>query len=444
MRNMIRSLVVSSLFLLALAGATLAQTAPTSTTNQISELDINGLKVLIKTRPGTPTVAAGLFIRGGSRNVTTANAGIENLMLSAATEGSKNYPSEMLRKELSRTGSLLSGGSNYDYSGFSLVSTKQNFDRSWDIFTDVVLNPSFAAADVSRARDQILFGLRSETDAPESYLEVLQGDLIYAKHPYQNAPEGTTATVTHFTPADLLAYHKSVMQTSHLLLVIVGNVDPAALQKKIADSFGKLPRGDYKNVPLPALDFSKPSLDTTARTLETNYVKGVFAAPGLNDPDYFAMRVAMALLQQQVFQAVRVERNLSYAPGAEMSSMGANNAFISVSAVNANEAVKVMLDEINKLKTQSIGKEDITAVGNFFLTTYYLKQETNAAQAGELASYELIGGGWRNSQEFLDKMQKVTSDDIKRVANKYMKNIRFIVVGDPKQIDRSIFLQGAE
>jgi predicted Zn-dependent peptidase len=152
------------------------------------------------------------------------------------------------------------------------------------------------------------------------------------------------------------------------------------------------------------------------------------------------MRVAMAILQQQVFQEVRVQRNLSYAPGADMNSFAANTANISVSAVNANEAVRVMLSVIGAMKNNTVPQETIEEMGNFFLTTYYLKQETNAAQAGELASYELNGGGWRNSLVFLDKMRQVTPAEVRAVANKYMKNIRFVVVGNPASIDKVVFL----
>ncbi len=236
-----------------------------------------------------------------------------------------------------------------------------------------------------------------------------------------------------------------MMQTSRLLLVVVGDVEPEALQKQIAATLGKLPRGDYKVAAFPSLAFSQPTVDIASRSLQTNYVKGVFAAPPIGDPDYYAMRVAIAILQQQVFQEVRVKRNLSYAPGADMNGFAANTANISVSSVNPNEAIKVMLDTIDGLKNTTVNQSMILEMGGFFLTTYYLRQETNAAQAGELASYELNGGGWRTSLGFLDKMREVTPDDVRRVVNKYMKNIRFIVVGNPADVDKQVFLkQGAE
>src|SRR5439155_7872575 len=94
----------------------------------VSEFDVNGLKVLVKRREGSLTVAAGLFIRGGTRNITADNAGIEALMLSAATEASANFPRERMRTDLSRMGTVLNSAVNYDYSSLSLITTRPNFD----------------------------------------------------------------------------------------------------------------------------------------------------------------------------------------------------------------------------------------------------------------------------------------------------------------------------
>jgi predicted Zn-dependent peptidase len=83
----------------------------------------------------------------------------------------------------------------------------------------------------------------------------------------------------------------------------------------------------------------------------------------------------------------------------------------------------------------------IDGLAGQFLTQYYLDQETSGAQAAELARYELIGGGWRNAFQFLERVRKVTAADVKNVSKKYMKNLRFVVVGDTEAIDRKIFLQ---
>src|SRR4029453_15394931 len=93
----------------------------------VTEFEVNGLKVLVKRREGSLTVAAGLFIKGGSRNITAENAGIEALMLDAATEGSVSFPRARMRDEQSRMGTVISSSANYDYSVMALRCTRPNF-----------------------------------------------------------------------------------------------------------------------------------------------------------------------------------------------------------------------------------------------------------------------------------------------------------------------------
>ena len=407
----------------------------------VSEFDVNGLKVLLKRREGSLTVAAGLFIRGGSTNINAQNAGIESLMLSVATEATTNFPRATMRRELSRMGTVIGSSANNDYSVLSLASTRMNFDRSWQIFTDVALRPSFTNEDVSLVQKRMIVSLSDDTDSPDVYLQRLQERSAYAGHPYLNSTSGTPETVGKLTPDDLRRYHTQLMETSRLLLVIVGDLNPTDVQKRVADSLGKLPRGNYKPEAVPPLTFAKSTVEVTPRELKTNYIQGLFTAPSLTSPDIYAMRVASSMLRDRVFEEVRVKRNMSYAPDAFLRTQAANVGGLYVTADDrfANESIRVMLSEISRLQTQPVSGDDIHAVIAQYLTTYYLGQETNAAQAGELAQYELIGGGWRNSIDFLEKLNAVTPADIQRVSQKYMRNIRFVVLGNPQSVDPTVF-----
>jgi predicted Zn-dependent peptidase len=409
---------------------------------QVTEFEVNGLKVLIKRREGSQTVAGGLFIRGGARNVSAGDAGIESLMLSVATEASQSYPRERMRSEMSKMGTSIGSGSNNDYSVLTIASTRPNFDRSWEMFTDVALHPSFTDRDVDLVKSRMITGLQSVADDPDAYLQDLVQHAAYAGHPYINDSRGTVETVSKLTAADLRAYHQKLMQTSRMLLVLVGDLDADQLKARLAASFGKVPRGAYKTVSLPGLDFKTPTVEISQRALPTNYIRGLYAAPSLSSPDYYPMQVASAILNNRVLVEVRFKRNLSYAPEAFLDTDEANTGGLYVTAVDANQAVRVMLDEMTRLKQEPIGQSDITETVAEFLTKYYLSQETNAAQAGELAKYELLGGGWRNSFEFLDRLKAVTPEEVQRVSQKYMRNMRFVVLGNPQSVDKKVFSYG--
>jgi zinc protease len=407
----------------------------------VVEFDVNGLKVIVKNRPAAPTVAAGLFIRGGSTTIIEKTAGIDNLMLESAIEAGKQFPRQVVRREIARTGSSISAGVSRDYGAASLASTRQNFDRVWAIFTDVMMNPAFMPEDVERNRQLILTGLRNAELDPDAALQNLTERTLYAGHPYANDPSGTVENITAFTIEDLKRRHREVMQTSRLLLVVVGDIEADKLRSLVAASFGKLPRGDYRDAKPQPLDFSKATLDTVRRSIPTNYIQGIFSAPPVSSKDMYAMTVAIEILKSRVFEEVRNRRSLSYAPDAFLREQGVNVAGIYVSAVDANQSIRLMLAEIDRLKTEPISERELEGIAGFFLTTHYLTQETNAAQAATLARYELIGGGWRNSFNFLEGVRNVTAADVMNVAKKYIGNVRFAFVGDPNAADRSVFLR---
>jgi predicted Zn-dependent peptidase len=406
----------------------------------VTEFEVNGLKVLLKRRAGSQTVVAGLFFRGGARNVTEKNAGVEALMLDVATEATTNYPLEKFRREISSTGTSISYGINYDYSVLSLGTTRRFFDRSWELFVDSALRPSFAPDDFQRVKNRMIVSISDNEDTPDSLIQILQARAIYAGHPYLNEPRGTVQSITSLTLEDIKKFHQEMLQTSRLLLVVVGDIDPGLLRGKVEASFGKLPRGSYQPVAPPQLAFSEPTLSVTARQIPTNYVQGVFAAPALTSPDIYAMRIASSILQNRVYLEVRVRLNLSYAPDAFLWTQGANAGGIYVTAVDANQAVKVMLNEIAKLQQIPVNDDDLKSSVQQFLTRYYLGQETNAAQAGELALGEIVGGGWRNSFLMIDRLRAVTPADVQRVSQKYMRNLQFVVLGNPRNVDRATFL----
>lgn len=445
LRSQKRSFAVTSvLLILVFAGMALGQGSDGDIRQQaaqVTEFEVNGLKVLVKRRPTSATVAAGLFIKGGALNITAENSGIESLMLETAAEASARYPREALRRELAATGSNIGAAVTSDYSVLSMGSTKQHFGRTWNLFADVAMNPRFDPADVERVKDRLMTGLREQETDNDNFLEILQERLVYRGHPYSVDVNGTLQTMPGFEVKDLRDFHGQLMQTTRLLLVVVGDVEPNEFKGWIEKSLALLPRGDYDAVAVPAVKIPKPALDIVRRPIPTNYIQGVFSAPGIDHPDYYPMKIAISILQARVYQKVRVERQLSYAPNAELNARAANTGTIYVTTVDPNESVKLMLAEMDNLRNGLIYEEVLSSISGYFLTQHYMDQQTNATQAGELAKYELVGGGWRNSFEFLSKIKAVTPLQVRDVANRYFNNIHFIVIGDPALVDRKIFLR---
>jgi zinc protease len=425
-------------FAQAAAPVRMSAAANGSTTDFVTA---NGLKTIHRRVTGNDVVAVQVYFRGGARNINEKDAGVESLLFEVATEGTKNFSKSEINREMARMGTLIDGDSGYDYSVMEMRCVRQNFDRSWQLLADTILNPVCDEKEVALVKDQIISALRQQNDSPENSVALLSNNLLFASHPYFNSPIGTVESVRSLTAADVKAHHAKLLQTSRMLVVVVGNVSQDEVKSKVESSFGKLPRGDYKPDAPPA--FAKASttdFQIVERPVATNYIRGAFAAPPLENPDYAAFSIAMNILQQLFFQEVRVKRNLTYGADATLNSNGANSAYISVTTQKPNEAIRVMFDQIDFMQRQIIREEGLKAIISGFLTNYYTKLETNDAQASKLAEYELLGGGWRRDQTWIDEVDKITPEDVNRVSKKYLKNFHFAVMGDKGQFDRELFM----
>ena len=401
----------------------------------------NGLKVIHRAVTGNEVVATRIYFRGGSNNINEKNAGIETLLWEVAQLGTKNYSKSQINREKDRLGTGIGAGSTYDFSVIASICIRKHFDRTWNLLTDITMNPTFDEKEVALEKDKLISRLRQEHDDPENQVESLSDRMLYTAHPYSNRPYGTPETIARLTAADLKAHHLAQLLTSRMLVVIVGNLPLEEVKRKAEASFGKLPRGDYKAKAGPAFtNNEKPELQVIDKVVPTNYIRGTFPAPAIGDPDYPALMVIKEILMGLFKIEVRDKRNLSYAPGIDLSSMVTNSGSISVSTPKPNEAIRVMFEQIEILQRVFIREEYLNSIVIGFLTTYYRNLETNASQAARLAEYELLAGDWRKANTWLDDVAKVKPEDLNRVANKYLRNFHFAVVGQAKDFDRSLFL----
>src|SRR5262245_50230264 len=161
----------------------------------------NGLKTIHRRVTGNDVVAVQVYFRGGTRNTSEKNAGIETLLFEAASQGTKNFSKSEINRELARMGTVIDPSSGYDYSVVAMRCVRRNFDRSWQLLADIVLNPAFDEKEVALVKDQIINALRQQNDSPELSVAQLSNKLLYASHPYINSPDGTVESVSSLTAA---------------------------------------------------------------------------------------------------------------------------------------------------------------------------------------------------------------------------------------------------
>jgi len=439
--------ILIALFALALAvpaalaknAAPAADMAPV-TEGDVTEATVDGMRVLVKRVPGAELVSTSLYIRGGARNWGKDDAGVESLALQvAATDGAGALDKIAYTRRLAELGTTLGADTGPDFSVLSSKGLLKNFDASFGLLADVFLRPALTPAGIELTRAQALIGLQREQEQPESRLAILVNDTLFAGQPYANRPQGTIATVTALKREQLLAHLAKLRVGSRLLLIVVGDVDPAHVLAQARAAFGALPRGDYVDTPFPKPRFTQPALVTEKRELPTNYLQGWFTAPSPGDPDYATARVAMSYMWDQLFKEVRTKRNLSYAPGAGVNVYQAGTlGGVTVSAVDPTAAYTVMLDELRRLQTTPLAPERLAGARSTYLTGVINDAEATDGQASLLAIGELFAGDWRYSDRFLEQVRTVSPADVQAFAKKYFVNLQTVMLGDPAKLDPAL------
>lgn len=424
-----------------LALALLPCTALAQGDTATSTFDVNGLKIILRRNTANDVVAANMYLLGGTQQLTPATQGIEAFLLEASERGTKRYPGAAVRQLTARLGSIFEIQPREDWTVFGFKSVRSTFDSTFSIFADRLAAPALDSSEVELVRSRLTTSAREMRNQPDPLVNFLADSLANVGHPYAFAPTGNESSLYSLSLQQLKNYQATQMVTSRMLLVVVGNVDRARLEQLVGRTLGGLPRGTYAWSPPRLPGNMGRALVVREAALPTNYILGYYAGPAARDPDYQALRIATAVLSGRFFTEIRSRRNLSYEVDAPFVERAVSNGGVYVTTVDPNTTLKAMRTEIVRLQTELIDPQGLERLVQQFITDFFLKNETNGDQATFLARAQIYQGDYRAANRFVDDLRKVTPEDVRRVANKYMRDFRFVYIGKSDALDRSLLTQ---
>jgi zinc protease len=403
-------------------------------TSLTTSFDVSGVHVILRQNNANNVVAANLYLLGGARQVTEANAGIEPILLEVSERGTQRYPKNALRQGMSRLGSEIVVAPSADWTMFGIRSSAEVFDSTWAIFADRVMRPTLAKTEINVVKAQYLSGIRQRRDDPDALADYLADSITYAGHPYSVSVVGNEKSIPAIDSVALRDYQRTQFVTSRMLLVVVGNVDRAHIERLVSQSLGQLPRGSYTWTAPPRVPESNTALVVERRQLPTNYILGYYSGPLAKGEDYQALRVATSVLTGRMFAEIRTRQNLTYDVHAPFVDRAATVGGLYVSTVAPDTTLKLMRAAVVDLQQGMLDPVGLKQLEEQFITEYFLDNETNAAQADFLARSQLYEGDYREADRFVDELKSISPEDVQRVARRYMKGFRFAYVGDPSKL----------
>lgn len=432
------AVAIASAHSFALAQSRGAGPVPAAPDTGTVAYDVDGIRVIHRHVGSGDIVAANLYLLGGVRQVTAANAGIELLLLEASERGTRSYSRDRLRRSMAQLGTNITTSVGVDWSSIGLRATRATLDSTWSILASRVSEPQLDSTEVELIRRQLLAGVRQREDSPDAQVEFVADSFAFRGHPYALPPAGTETSLARITLQDLQQYQATQVVKSRMLLVVVGDINRARVERLVRGSLAKLPTGTYRWTLPDTLPRSRAGAITIDRPLPTNYILGLYPGPRADSPDYHALRIATAILSGQLFSEVRSRRNLTYAVDAPFIERAASAGGLYVTTVSPGEALDVMRKELLDLQTGTVEPRALERLILQFITQYFLDNESGAQQADFLARAQLYYGDFRRADRFVDELRAITPADIQRAAVRYMRDVRFVYIGNSRQAPISL------
>src|SRR5712692_3172363 len=198
----------------------------------------NGLTILSEHMPGLRSISFGIWVRRGSRHESPALNGICHFIEHAVFKGSGRRTAKQIATESDRLGGHLDAYTAHEITGFALKVVDTALPQAFDLLTDLVANPRFAADDLEREQKVIIEEMKMIEDTPDELLTELFNAAYFPDHSLGRPIEGTEQTVSSFDTATTSAFHSQNYSPRNLVVAAAGNIVHAQLAELAARTLG--------------------------------------------------------------------------------------------------------------------------------------------------------------------------------------------------------------
>lgn len=409
----------------------------------------NGLKLMIVEQHELPLADFILVVGRGGTVDPSAKAGVANITSSMLTEGTTNRTSLEIADQIAFLGINIGSSSSWDASTVSLHTPTAQLDSSLALFSDVILRPTFPAQDFERVQKTRLTNLIQLKDRPtaiadQAYASILYGD----NHPYGHSLVGTEASITGMTAADLRSFYNSNFVPNNSTLIIVGDVKPAQIEKKIGALFGGWKQGavaPYSFSEAPKAGATTVYLIDKPGAAQSSFRIGSIGVPR-STKDYFALNVLNTILggsfTSRLNQNLRETHGYTYGARSRFDmrqSAGPFTASAEVVAAKTDSGLIEFMKELNAIR-DTVPSVELRKAKRYLELGMPSDFETTQQIANQLVPVALYGLPLNYYNNYVTNIEGVTQADVQRVAKQYINpsNLAIVIVGDKKSIEAGL------
>ncbi|HRI14211.1 MAG TPA: pitrilysin family protein [Verrucomicrobiota bacterium] len=393
----------------------------------------NGLRLLVKEDHRLPFVQFRLALGGGLHAESSATSGITTLLSRLQIKGTHRRSAQQLSVEIeSLGGSLEPYAGNHSF-GLSAEVLREDFATGLDLFTDVLLNPSFPAEAIERERAAQLAGIRSQRD--ELLMSAFQAmrRSLFGDQGYGLDVQGTESTVARLSADDLKAFHRRWVVPQGAAMAVFGDVDASSVVKALERTLGEW-RGGKPELELKP-DIANPAMRQSRerREKEQAVLALGFPATTVTAPDRYALELlqeACSDMGSRLFMRIRDELGLAYYVGASLF-LGRTPGFFALYCGTSPEKWELVERELRAqaegLRRSGLTAEELTRAKAKVIGQKKIARQDLGHLAMTMTLDELYGLGYAHGAREDALYEAVTLGEVQAVAERYLQNEQSVV-----------------
>jgi len=414
----------------------------------------NGMVVFLQEDHELPTIDGTARIRGGERSVAANKTGLIDIYREVwRTGGTKSQTGDQLDDYLEQRAAKVETGGGMDSTTLSWSCLKEDFDDVFRVFVDVLRNPEFRPEKIGIAQKGVYDSISRRNDDPSQLAGREAAKLVYgAKNPYARVVE--YRTVAAITRQDLVEWHGKYVHPNNIILGVVGDFDSARMEARLREAFAAWPKGSAVSDPEIKPEPAKPGFYQVDKT-DVNQSNIQMVALGITrkNPDYYAVSVFNEAFgggfSSRLFGDIRTTKGLAYGVGggvgASWDHPGMLRLMVSTKSKTTIESIQALDEEIADLPKRPINDEEIKRAKDSILNSFVFQFDSPAKVLQEKMAYEFHGYPLDFLENFQKGIEKVTKEDVARVAAKYIhrEQMAVLVVGNTAEFDKPLSSLGA-
>jgi zinc protease len=405
----------------------------------------NGLVVLLVERHALPAVQVQLLVKTGAVADPVGKAGLAALTAKLLDRGAATRSANEIADAIDFIGGSLAAHADDDFSAVTLTTLKKDLPTALGVMADVVLRPSFPAAEVERARRETLSEILAAKEDPEAVAEQAFAPLVFGAHPYRNPVLGLETTVPALTREEVVAFYRTYYRPNHAVVALVGDLSAAEARRALRAALGGW---EQKSVPPLTAPPAPPTAQKTVQVIDQDLTQAtvLFGSLGIarSDPDFYPITVMNYVLggggfASRLMTTIRDDRGLVYGISSGFDAKrfpGAFSVSLQTKTESVNEAIHAVLDEIERMRASGVTEAELDAAQAYLAGSFPLRLDTNAKLANLLTMVEFYGLGLDYFDHYPRAIRAVTREDVRRVAAAHLDPERYalVVVGRARDL----------